>query len=238
MTASSTADRVAAPTAVSAAAEARRRKQRRRVIGFWVSMAAMLLVIATAVVLTIGFNDSWWVQKNPVASNDQIAADGSSVFTQAGIDYYTRKGIVDITMTSARPSAVELGLPESGTTHLDFLVPLTLTAAGTRAVTFSDVDGMDLLTAADKVSAIEIRPTGSYARLLGAVAALAPRVGWSSEAVARFQADLVADRQKNHGDRFTATIGPAAATGMRVSATLSGDANSSPTLAIRLDAAR
>ncbi|MEO6532747.1 MAG: hypothetical protein ABIO06_04125 [Pseudolysinimonas sp.] len=234
MSAPSTLDR----PAVSAAAQARRRKHRRRIIGFWVSIVAMLLVIATAVVLSIGFNNSWWVKSNPVASNDQVASDGSSVFTQAGIDFYTRKGTVNITMTSARPSATELGLPASDTTHLDFLVPLIVTAKGTGAVTFTDVEGLDLVTSGGKLAAIELRPNDTYQQMVGDVSALAPQVGWSADAVAQFRATLIADRQKNHGDNFTATIGPAASTGMRVSATLSGDANSTPVLVIRLDAAR
>jgi len=225
-------------SAVSAAAEARRRKQRRRVIGFWVSIAAMLLVIATVVALSIGFNNSWWVKANPVASQDQVASDGSSVFTQSGIDFYTRKGVLNVTMSSARPSAAELGLPDAGTKHLDFLVPLTVTARAAHAVTFSDVDGLDVVTAGGKISAIEIRPNATYAQMLGVVTALAPKVGWSSDAVAQFEAHLIADRQKNHGDSFSATIGPAATTGMRISATLSGDAGSPPELVIRLDAAR
>ena len=234
MTAPSTLDR----PAVSAAAEARRRKHRRRVIGFWISIVAMLLVIATVVVLSFGFNNSWWVQKNPVASNDQVAADGSSVFTQAGIDFFTRKGAVNVTMTTARPTSAELGLAASATKHLHFLVPLTVIAKGTQAVTFADVDGFDLISSGGRLAAIEIRPNATYQQLLGDVSALAPKVGWSESAVEQFQASLVASRQQNHGDKFTATIGPAATTGMRVSATLSGTASSTPELVIRLDAAR
>jgi hypothetical protein len=234
MTAPQTLDR----PAISAAAEARRRKHRRRVIGFWVSIVAMLLVIGTVVVLALGFNNSWWVKSNPVASHDQIASDGSSVFTQAGIDFYTRTGVLHVTMSSARPSAAELGLHDSGTKHFDFLVPLTVTAKATHAVTFTDVDGLDVITSGGKISALEFRPDAPYAQLVGDVTALAPKVGWSSDAVAQFQANLIANRQKNNGDSFTATIGPAATTGMRVSATLSGDSNSTPELVIRLDAAR
>ena len=214
------------------------RKHRRRVIGFWIAMVAMLLVIATAVVLTLGFNNSWWVEKNPVASNDQVASDGSSVFTQAGIDYFTKEGTVNITMTSQRPSATELGLSGSPTKHLDFLVPLVVTAKGTQSVTLNDVDGLDLYSSGDKLTAIEIRPNAGYEQLLGDVETLAPKVGWSADAVAQFQADLVSNRQANHGDKFTATIGPAASTGMRISATLSGTASSTAVLVIRLDAAR
>jgi hypothetical protein len=234
MTAPSTIER----PAVSAAAEARRRKTRRRVIGFWVSIAVMLLVIATAVVLSFGFNNSWWVQKNPVASNDQVASDGSSSFTQAGIDFYTRAGSVTVTMTATRPSAAELGLPASGTTHEDFLVPLTIHAVGARTVSFPVFNGFDVITSGGSVSAIELRPVTDYQQIVGDVVDLAPTVGWSDSAVSGFQAALIASRQQNHGDKFSATIGPAASTGMRVSATLSGDSNSGPQLVIRLEAAR
>jgi hypothetical protein len=234
VTAPSTLDR----PAVSAAAEARRRKHLRRVIGFWISIAVMLLVIATAVVLSFGFNNSWWVQKNPVASNDQVASDGSSVFTQAGIDYFTREGAVTITMTSARPTAAELGLPASDTTHVEFLVPLTVTANGKKPVIFDELDGLDLVTSGGKLTALEIVPNASYQQLLGEVSALAPKVGWSASAVERFKANLIASRQQNNGEKFTATIGPSASTGIRVSATLSGDSDSAPVLVIRLDAAR
>lgn len=234
MTAPSTIER----PAVSAAAEARRRKNRRRVIGFWVSVAVMLMVIATAVLLSFGFNNSWWVQKNPIASNNQVASDGSSVFTQAGIDFYTRAGSVTVTMTAARPSASEVGLPASGTTHEDFLVPLTIRAVGTRTVSFPTFNGFDVITSGGAVSAIELRPVDSYQQMVSDVVDLAPTVGWSESAVSEFQAALVASRQQNHGDKFSATIGPAASTGMRVSATLSGDQNSGPVLVIRLEAAR
>ena len=223
---------------VAAAAEARRRKQRRRVVGFWIRIGAMLLLIATVVVLSFGFNNSWWVQKHPVASSDQLASDGSSVFSQAGIDFFTRQGVVEVTMTSPRPGATELGLAATGTKHIDFLVPLTIKAVGAQTVALADVEGLDLITSGGKLSAIEIRPTGSYPQLLGQVSALAPSVGWSDGAVAQFRATLIAGQEESHRTSYTATIGPAATTGMRVSATLSADQESAPTLVIRLDAAR
>ena len=223
---------------VAAAEEARHRKRRRRVIGFWVRIGAMLLLIATVVVLSLGFNNSWWVQKHPVASSDQLASDGSSVFSQAGIDFFTREGEVDVTMTSERPGAGELGLVPTGRKHIDFLVPLTVKAVGTQTVTLLDVDGLDLITSGGKLSAIEIRPRGLYPQLLGQVSALAPKVGWSDDAVAQFRANLIADQQESHRTSYRATIGPAATTGMRVSATLSADQQTAPELVIRFDAAR
>jgi hypothetical protein len=45
-----------------------------------------------------------------------------------------------------------------------------------------------------------------------------------------------ASRQASGGKSFTATVGPAASTGIRVSATLSGDSESAPKLVIHLGA--
>ena len=227
-----------ATPAVTFAAEVRRRRERRRIVGFWVSMAAMVAVIATVVMMAIGFNSSWWVQKDPVASTDQRGPDGSSSFSQAGIDFFTRTGAVDVTMGAGRPTATQLGLAPSGTKHIDFLVPLTVSATAAHAVKLELIDSLDIVTADDRVSAIEISPSGGYQQLLGEVKSLAPEVGWSSSAVTAFMSDLITSRQAHHGDSFSATIGPASSTGMRVSATLSGDQTSEPTLLIRVDAAK
>jgi len=225
-----------AVSAVSVAAEARRRKERRRRIGFWASIVAMLVVIGTVVVLALGFNGSWWVQTNPVASSDQLAPDGSSKFSQTGIDYFTRAGLVDVNLSGTRPTATGLGLADSGAKHVNFLVPLTVTVSATKKVTFPLVEGIDLTSSRGRLAAIEITPNAPYEQLIGDVRALAPEVGWSDSAVSGWENELVTSRQAHNGDSFTATIGPAASTGMRVSATLSGDKSSAPVLVIRLAA--
>ncbi len=227
-----------APLTVSLAAEARRRKERRRRIGFWASTVAMIVIVVAVAIVTVGFNNSWWTQANPVASNDQKAPDGSSVFTQTGIDYFTRTGVVKITMGSDRPTAEQLGLTARGTKHIDFLLPLTVNANATSTVSFPLVDSVDVLSSGGKLSSLEVTPKASYEQLVRQVHALAPTVGWSESALANFDSDLAASRVAHKGDSFTATIGPAASAGMRVSATLSGDSSSAPSLAIRLDAAR
>src|SRR3954454_14040039 len=103
--------------AVEASAEARERQRRRRLAGVIARTAGLVLVIVAAVVLSLGFSNSWWVEKHPGPSSDQVAADGSSLFTQAGIDYFTRVGTLRLTMTSTRPDSAALGLPQNGTKH-------------------------------------------------------------------------------------------------------------------------
>jgi hypothetical protein len=232
-----TAPPAVSPPAVSLAAEARRRKERRRRIGAIVAVVVMVVILVGVSIGAIGFNNSWWTQANPVASNDQKAPDGSSAFSQAGIDYFTRTGVVKVSMGADRPTSRQLGLSSSGTKHIDFLVPLTVRASAGSPLTFSLVDSLDVISSGGRLSAIEITPNDAYEQLIGDVHALAPQVGWSDSALAAFDAQLTSSRQASGGDSFTATVGPAASTGMRVSATLSGDSNSAPKLVIHVGAA-
>src|SRR3954471_21649330 len=146
--------------AVEASAEARERQRRRRLAGAIARTAGLVLVIVTAVVLSLGFSNSWWVEKHPAPSSDQIAADGSSVFTQAGVDYLTRVGTLRVTMTSARPDAVALGLSQSGTKHLDLLVPVTLVSRGGSVLQIDDVGSLDVITSDGRISAVELPSEG------------------------------------------------------------------------------
>ena len=225
-----------APPAVSVAAEARRRKEHRRRVGAIVAVVVMVVILVGAAIGAVGFNNSWWTQANPVASNDQKAPDGSSVFSQTGIDYFTRTGVVKVSMGADRPTSEQVGLASSGTKHIDFLVPLTVKATATTSLSFALVDSLDVISSGGRLSAIEITPNDAYEQLIGEVHALAPKVGWSDSAVAAFDAELTASRQASGGNSFSATVGPAASTGMRVSATLSGDSESAPKLVIRLGA--
>ena len=178
------------------------------------------------------------MKKDPGPSSDQVAADGSSVFTQAGIDYFTRVGTLNVTMTPARPNAAALGLPQSGTKHLDLLVPVTLATRGGSVLRIDDVGSLDVITSDDRISAIELPSEGTFASSMAQVRELAPIVGWSESAVSRFAADLKKSRVANNYTGYTATIGPAVDGDMRVSATLSASATSGPTLVVRIAAAR
>jgi hypothetical protein len=223
--------------AVDAAAEARRRQRVRRRAGIISRTGALVVLILTAVVMSLGFSNSWWVQKHPAPSSDQVAADGSSAFTQAGIDYFTRVGTLSVTMTPTRPDSTALGLPRNGTKHLDLLVPVTLLAHGDAVLRIKDVGSLDVITSGGRISAVELPTEGSLASSMAHVRELAPIAGWSETAVSRFDADLKKSRVADNYTGYTATIGPSVRGDMRVSATLSASATSGPTLVVRIAAA-
>jgi len=224
--------------AVEVSAEARKRRRNRRLAGVIARNGVLVLLILTAVVMSIGFSNSWWVVKHPAASSDQLAADGSSLFTQAGIDYFTRIGTVNVSMTPSRPSSASLGLTRNGTKRVDFLVPLTLTTRGASVLQIEDVDSLDVVTSDGRISALEMPSEGSFRSLMAQVDELAPIVGWSESDVSKFDSDVKASRVRSNYTGYSATIGPAANGNARVSATLSASATQTPTLVVRIAAAR
>jgi len=82
-----------------------------------------LLIIGAGVAATVA-SGSWWAEDEPVATGDQLADDGSSLFTRAGIDYMngTRAAIVKV--RDDAPPATQLGLPAAGSTDVEFLTPI------------------------------------------------------------------------------------------------------------------
>jgi len=216
---------------IAAADEARERKRRRHLTSRVVGVLGSLGLIAIAVFCTVGFVNSWWVEKAP-ASSDQRASDGSSVFTQAGIDYFTKQGVLRVTMGAQRPGAADLGLPASGTKHLDLLVPVKVEVTGTQTVGVDIVGSLDVVTSAGKISAIQLPFESDYHGLVQQVHELAPSMGWSVADIDRFTTQLQASRAAHDFHAYSATIGPVEHDGMRLSATVSADATSGPTLVV------
>ena len=216
---------------IAAADEARERTRRRRITSRVIGIVGSVSLIAVAVFCTLGFANSWWVEKTP-ASSDQHASDGSSVFTQAGIDYFTKQGVLRVTMGDDRPRAAELGLPASGTKHVDLLVPVKVTVTGAETVGVDIVGSLDVVTSHGRISAIELPFDGGYHSLIQQVQELAPRMGWSAADIDRFTTRLQASRAAHDFSAYSATIGPVLHDGMRLSATLSADATSGPTLVV------
>src|SRR3954470_13870203 len=223
--------------ALEAADEARRRQRIRRRAGIISRTGALVVLILTAVVMSIFASNSWWMQKHPHPSSDQVAADGSSEFTQAGIDSFTRIGPLNVTMTPTRPKSVALGLPENGRKHLDLLVPLSVVAHGHAVVQVDDVQSVDLISSQGRIAAVEMPSEGSFASLVGRVDELASTAGWSDSALSKFVSDLKASRIRSHDTGYTATIGPAVRGDIRVSATLKASKRTPPTLVVRIAAA-
>jgi len=216
---------------IAAADQARERKRRRRLASRVIGVIGSLGLIGIAVFCTLGFINSWWVEKTP-ASSDQHASDGSSVLTQAGIDYFTKQGVLRVTMGTDRPGAGELGLPASGTRHVDLLVPVTVEVTGTETVGVDIVDSLDVVTSGGRISAIELPSESDYHGLIQQVHELAPSMGWSVADIDRFTVELQASRAAHGFTAYSATIGPVRHDGMRISATMSADATNGPTLVV------
>jgi len=218
---------------IAAADQARERKRRRHITSRVIGILGSVGLIAVAVFCTLGFVNSWWVEKTP-ASSDQRASDGSSVFTQAGIDYFTKQGVLRVSMGAERPRAAELGLPASGTKHVDLLVPVKVTVTGTETVGVDIVGSLDVVTSHGRISAIELPFDSDYHGVIQQVQELGPRMGWSAADIDRFMTRLQASRAAHDFSAYSATIGPVVHDGMRLSATVSADATSGPTLVVTL----
>jgi hypothetical protein len=135
-------------------------------------------------------------------------------------------------MDAGRPSAAALGLPASGTRHFDLLVPVTVKLTASRTIDMDMIGSLDVVTSGGRISAIGLPMNGAYAALIQQVEDLAPQFGWSDSDISRFTAHLQASRAAHDFTAYSATIGPSQHDGMLVSASLSADATSSPTLVV------
>ena len=97
---------------------------RRRVLLAWLPAAVLAVIIAAAVIAALAIQASWWTEERPVASDDQKAADGSSMLTDAGFDYVNVEGVVRVRIGEGGLSASELGLPADGEKSAEFRRPV------------------------------------------------------------------------------------------------------------------
>jgi hypothetical protein len=203
----------------------RARRARRKRILRWVPSAVIVVGIVLAVALTLSFNNSWWTKANPVASANQ-QFDGQSLFTQAGIDYAAKEGVVKISLASDRPSTRVLGLPSSGDHGVTYIVPLTVEVSAAGKPFSQDVaDHVHLTTEAGRVSAIQLSYDGSYPEqyqtALQLVSTTAGTAGQS-----KFAAALQASRGVSRDQTFEADS-TSDYQGMAVRVELAGTADSS-----------
>lgn len=154
----------------------------------------MVVAIAGVGIAVVGFNSSWWREPSRAPSTDQVAADGTSVFTPAGQDFFTRTGWVSIDLREGRSTATSLGLPAEGVTEVEPLVPITLVALGAEGAAVEYVDVIRISTADDRVTAVEARSASifGYRALRGHLASRAAGYGWPEGEVDRLDERLAA----------------------------------------------
>ncbi|MDQ1582248.1 MAG: hypothetical protein QOF36_302 [Microbacteriaceae bacterium] len=188
---------------MSASVSAREsRERRRRAIG-WIPYGVMAVVVAAAVVLTIAFNESWWRQAHPAASAEQEFGS-QSMFTQAGVDYSGKLGLVKISLAADRPRASQLGLPASGSRTITYAIPLTIEVSGDdRPIRQTLTDTVQLQTSAGRISAVRFTDDRSYSEMYRNAIDVLAATGDSADRTA-FDASLEASRNASNNKRYDA----------------------------------
>jgi hypothetical protein len=198
---------------------------RRRLLS-WLPSILLLLLIAGFAVAAVGVNTSWWVDPDPTAAVDQTAPNGSSVFTDAGVDYLMRTGEVRIRMDADALSADELGLPAGGTRSIPYRGrPLVVLVSGTAGAMAVDRVS-ELVLGTENGALVSVAATrempGGFLEAHAMLRDVQELYGWSADEVAAVP-DRFAEAQRQNPDAPTAvTVGPGTAVGLSVSATVAG----------------
>lgn len=207
---------------VEAANALREQRRARRARWRWLPTALIALACVAAVIGAVAMGRSWWAEPRPAASADQVAGDGTSVFTQAGRDFFTREGDVRVKLGAAALPAGELGLPADGETELDFAVPLEVRLLAPDGVAVMPLmGGMTITTSGDELVAVELRPgagSGFQGQVMPTLHALAPKAGWSEADFAAFTEELGSAGQASDDGSYAAVIGPGDGLGVDASA--------------------
>jgi hypothetical protein len=186
-------------------------RSRTRALLAWLPAAVLALIIAGAVVAALAIQGSWWTQERPAASDDQKAADGSSMLTDAGFDYVNVEGTLRIRVGEGGLSATELGLPADGEKSAEFRRPVrAIIAAGDEVYVLDDVSGLTVNAEDDRLVAVALSPdvVRGWAGALDHLRALAPELGWDPAELEPLDERLGEFNRAADDDTFTATIGP------------------------------
>ena len=169
-------------------------RRRARRLRAWIPSVVLGLLIVGVVVGATVASSSWWAEDEPVAAGDQLADDGSSLFTGAGIDYMngTRAAIVKV--RDNPPAATELGLPAEGTTEVEFLTPVQVRVLGAESPLVLPLSpGLTVHTAGDRITRLEVQHlTTTYASAIASIRENADRIGWSAAVADTLADDLAA----------------------------------------------
>jgi hypothetical protein len=210
-----------------------RRERRRRILG-WIPSAIIAVGIIVLVLLTIGFNNSWWTEAHPVASAEQQFKN-QSTFSQAGIDYSAKEGLVKISLAPNRPSAHRLGLDSAGARTITYIVPVTVrVTAGGRSMSQTLTNRVRIESNSGRISAVDLIYDESLSQMQQTALQLIGKAGTASDQAAftaSIQSTSIASRDKSY-----AAIYKGSYAGMTVTVKLVGTPGS-PHFTVRLSAA-
>ncbi|MDT0184819.1 hypothetical protein Q9S36_32000 [Microbacterium sp. ARD31] len=203
------------------------RLRRKRLLS-WVPTTIVALLCIGVVIAAIAVGDSWWSEPEPEAAVDQQAADGASLFTQAGVDFLTRQGELRVKLREDALSATDLGLEPDGERTIEPLVPVRAIVLGEEG-TFSIelVDAFTLITEDDELVALRTGPAGprTWGTAMGSVRSVAPSWGWTAEHLEQLDEDLTAASRGS--DAYSAELPLVTTNGARVGARVDVDTRAS-----------
>lgn len=207
---------------------------RRKRILSWIPAGILVLGIAAFAMGAFAIENSWWTADDRTASADQQTAHGMSVFTGAGVDYFTAEGLVVVKLRDDGATATKLGLERTGTLEIEPIEVRVLGESG--ALVMPLVESMSLTARSDQLVAIELNysSNGSYYDLLDVLRGLADNVEWTDADFEQLELDLGAASRAADGT-YRAAMRSSPELGMTVVATITIDQGFTPELSVRLE---
>jgi hypothetical protein len=209
---------------------------RRRLLS-WLPSILLLLLIAGFAVAAVGVNNSWWVDPEPTAAPDQTAPGGSSVFTDAGVDYVRRTGLVVVRMDGGALPAEQLGLDPDGERTVSADRPLIVQAFGPAgALAVDEATAVTLRTEGGELVGIDVAvDAGSFTAAHAELVEVADLYGWDADDLAGVPDEIAEAKRADPDSPATAEVGPGEKIGLSVRATLvaAGGAHLVYTAAVR-----
>lgn len=185
----------------------------------WITLSVAALICAAAGVGAYAMTQSWWTEESPVAAADQQLPDGQSRFDGAGQDFFNRQGRVTVDLRTPA-SATDLGLPVSGTTAIDTLVPLSVDVrTNGDDISFSGVSRFELVTTGDELTRVSIVPaaSGSWTAISTDLRGRGAEWGWSDADLAAL-ADGVGVAARDDGVASTVSLPSVESAGLDIAA--------------------
>lgn len=199
-----------------------------RFVRIWLAPLVLVVVVAALAGILFWFYNSWWVDPDRAPSSDQRAADGTTMFTPAGMDYAVATGVLIVRVSDESLDAETLGLDDNDVRRVDPEVPVEVRVLGADgALVLEFVDVLSVTTVDGAISRVEIEPWGSgrYREHTALLASRAETIGWTADELEKLESDLGAAQDASDDGTYLAELPPAQNIGADVSARLSVDLN-------------
>ncbi|TDN92177.1 hypothetical protein [Microbacterium sp. BK668] len=184
-------------------------RTRRQKLLSWLPAAILLVIIAGVVFTTIAVQNSWWAEDRPVASSDQKASDGSSMLSDAGLDYVNVEGVLRVRIGPGALPTTQVGLGADEEKSGEFRRPVrAVIAAGDEVYVIEDVETMRAAAKDGKLTSLTLGVGQAlpWSSAVGTVQGLASEFGWDQDEIASWQQQVSDFTRENTEGIFTAEV--------------------------------